>query len=594
MSGAWCSSISGCSMRHPASSRRCVVLALMLAAPAGAQAQAISQGFELERQGHADQAATLYFSVLRGEPANLPALLGLERVLTPLGRIVELLPLAERALTADTTSGVRSVALRTYAALDMRDSAAALVRRWVAARPGDPAPWREWAIALEDHQRFEDARNVLLLGRRTLGTPGALAIELAELGQRTGDWQTAAFEWAGAADASPSQLPNAVSQLDDAPADQRDRVIRTLTPSAATPTARRIAAELLLGWGQPDRGWDVLAGTLDPPTPEAAMALRRFAARAAGSSPGVRRVRGLALARLADLLPGPMGAQARADAARALLDAGDREAARAILMKLAADPAAPRDALALAQLAMVEGLIADGQLDSAAAGLTRLDRDGAASGDDRERLRHALVGAWIRVGQLDKADQALGADSSVEAAALHGWILLYRGSLKEAIAAFRTAGPYAGDRDATTARTAMLALLEQVETPESPELGAALLQLARGDSSGAVAALRRAADKLPSGRGRPDVLLVAGRIASLLGGQEGTAADLFGAVVQQGGSGAAAPAAELELARILLRRARPADAVAHLEHLILTYPESAVVPEARRELERAKGAIPRS
>jgi len=583
-------------MRHRTNNRRIVLLAITLvAAPAAGRAQAISQGFELERQGHADQAATLYFGVLRGEPANLPALLGLERVLTPLGRIAELLPLAEHALTVDTTSAVRSVALRTYTALDMRDSAAALVRRWVAARPGELTPWREWAIALEDRQRFEDARNVLLLGRRTLGTPGALAIELAELGQRTGDWQTAAFEWAGAADASPSQLANAVSQLDDAPLDQRDRVIRSLTISAATPTARRIAAELLLGWGQPDRGWDVLAGTLDPATPEAAMALRRFAARASRSSPGVRRVRGLALARLADLLPGPMGAQARADAARALLDAGDREAARAVLLKLAGDPAAPREALALAQLAMVEGLISDGQLDSAAAGLARLDRDALASGDDRERLRHTLVAAWIRQGQLDKGDQILGADSSVEAAALHGWILLYRGNLKEAIAAFRTAGPYAGDRDATTARTAMLALLEQVDLPESPELGAALLQLARGDSSGAVAALRRAADKLPSGRGRPDVLLVAGRIAARLGaGQEGTAQDLFNEVVQKGGSGAAAPAAELELARILLRRNRPADAVAHLEHLILTYPESAVVPEARRELERAKGAIPRS
>ena len=32
----------------------------------------------------------------------------------------------------------------------------------------------------------------------------------------------------------------------------------------------------------------------------------------------------------------------------------------------------------------------------------------------------------------------------------------------------------------------------------------------------------------------------------------------------------------------------------NLEHLILSYPGSAVVPEARRELERAKGAIPKS
>jgi tetratricopeptide (TPR) repeat protein len=584
-------------MRHPASSRRLAAVALVIGValrPGVAQAQAISQGFELERQGHADQAATLYIGVLRGEPANLPALLGLERVLPPLGRTSEMLPLVERALIADTGSGVRSVALRTYTALDMRDSAAALVRRWTAGHPGDPAPWREWAIALEDRQHFDDARNVLMLGRRAIGTPGALAIELAELGQRTSDWQTAALEWAGAADENASQFPNAVSQLDDAPADQRDRVIRTLTTSAATPTARRIAAELLVGWGQPDRGWDVLTATLEPPTPEGAAALRRFATRASGSSPGVRRVRGLALARLADLLPGPLGAQARADAARALLDAGDRAAARAVLLKLAGDPSAPREALALAQTAMVEGMIGDGQLDSAAAGLSRLDNEGLASGEDRQRLRHTLAAAWIRTGQLDKAEQALGADSSVDAAALHGWILLYRGNLKEATAAFRAAGPYAGDRDAATARTAMLALLEQVDIPQSPELGAALLQLARADSSGAVSALRHAADKLPRTRGRPDVLLVAGRIAARLSGQEGAAADLFSEVVQKGGAGAAAPAAELELARILLRRARPAEAVAHLEHLILTYPESAVVPEARRELERAKGAIPRS
>jgi hypothetical protein len=65
-------------------------------------------------------------------------------------------------------------------------------------------------------------------------------------------------------------------------------------------------------------------------------------------------------------------------------------------------------------------------------------------------------------------------------------------------------------------------------------------------------------------------------------------------VVLTGGTTAAAPAAELEWARLLLRRQRTTEAIRHLEHLILTYPESAVVPEARRELERAKGAIPKS
>ena len=555
-------------------------------------AQAISQGFELERQGRVEQAAALYASALHGDPASVPALLGLERVLPPLGRLGELLPLVQRALAMDTGAAVRALAVRTFTALEENDSAAALVRRWAAGRPGDPAPWREWAIALEDHQRFEDARNAIMEGRHALGTASALAIEQGELEQRVGDWQAAALAWAAAA-TEPQHLPNAVSQLEDAPADQRDRVVRALTGPSASIPARRIAAELLLGWGQPDRGWTTLEGTLNPTTPEAGLALRRFAERATGSAVAVRRVRGLALALLADILPGPLASRIRAEAARALLDAGDRTAARAVLAKLAGDPTAPADVQALAQSALVDAALAEGELDSAASGLARLEADPRASSEERARLRYGLVDAWIRSGRLDRAENALGADSSVEALALHGWVSLYRGDLKAATDAFRTAGPYAGDRDAVTARTAMLALLEQIDATRSPDLGAALLVLARGDSSGAVAALRRAGERL--GGGRPDVLLLAGRLAARLGGsQEGTAGDLFAEIVRTGGGGAAAPAAELEWARLLLRQARPADAVTHLEHLILSYPTSAVVPEARRELERAKGAIPRS
>src|SRR5256886_9687328 len=132
-----------------------------------------------------------------------------------------------------------------------------------------------------------------------------------------------------------------------------------------------------------------------------------------------------------------------------------------------------------------------------------------------------------------------------------------------------------------------------------PELGSGLSLLARGDSPRAVGALGLAAARLATGEsgggGRPDLLLLAGRVAARLDTlQQGTALALFDEVVSTGGQGAAAPAAELEWARLLERRAQTAEAIRHLEHLILTYPGSAVVPEARRELERAKGAIPRS
>jgi hypothetical protein len=122
--------------------------------------------------------------------------------------------------------------------------------------------------------------------------------------------------------------------------------------------------------------------------------------------------------------------------------------------------------------------------------------------------------------------------------------------------------------------------------------------LAQGDSMRAITSLRLAAGHLETeegGAGRPDILLVAGRVAGRLGPEQQRAAlALFDEVVRTGGQGAAAPAAELEWARLLVRQGQSGDAIQHLEHLILSYPGSAVVPEARRELERAKGAIPRS
>src|SRR4029077_3756044 len=137
-------------------------------------AQAIGQGFELERAGRYDQAASVYFATLRAEPANVSALLGLERVLPPLNRLAELLPAVRRATAASPADvTLRGITVRTYVALNEPDSARAVALRWGAASPRDEAPYREWAMALEDAHRHADARAVLLAGRQALGRPGA-------------------------------------------------------------------------------------------------------------------------------------------------------------------------------------------------------------------------------------------------------------------------------------------------------------------------------------------------------------------------------------------------------------------------------------
>jgi len=351
--------------------------------------------------------------------------------------------------------------------------------------------------------------------------------------------------------------------------------------------ARRIGAEILLTWAQPTAAWAAIQPTLAFPDTEAPAALRRFADLAGAlTTPEGHRVRGLALARWADMVPWSLGARARAEAVRELLDGGDKVAARRVLE-------AHSDPNGIAQAALIQLLIADSQLDIAEERLSAAPA--TLTADDRASLRLALAKARVARGELDRAAAALDDDSSVAAIAQRGWIALYRGDLKSAMEAFRAAGPYALDRAAATDRTAMMAMLQRVQDESSPELGAALLTLARGDSVPAIAALRRAAARLPEQGGRLEVLLLAGQVAAQKGGdQEPTAIALFDEIVRVGGEGAAPPAAELEWARLLVRDGRSAEAIPHLEHLILTYPNSAFVPEARRVLERAKGAIPKS
>lgn len=567
-------------------------MVLLAAADPGrvVRAQALSPGFELERSGRYADAVTVYLGTVRADPVNIPALLGLERTLFVLNRMPELLPLVQRARARSPESGaIRSLELRVYAALNQTDSLEAVARRWAQTAPRSDAPYREWGLALADHRQWDAARRAYLAGRRALGGEGGgtLAIELAELEQRAGNWEAAASEWARAVARSPDAGPNAASQLAETPSALRDRVTRVLTAPEAPVRARRVGAEVLLTWGQPTEAWAVLEPTLADS--EAQTALRRFADLAGAlTTPEGHRVRGLALNRWADLVPSPAAERARAEAVRELLDAGDRVAARQVLE-------GHPDASGAAQAGLVQLLIADGQLDVAE---KRLATGEGLTADDRAQLRLALATARVARGELDRADAALADDSSVAAIAQHGWIALYRGDLKGAMEAFRLAGPYATDRAAATERTAMIALLQHIQGESSPELGASLLTLARGDTAAAIVALRRAASRLPVQGGRLDVLLLAGQVAARAGGgHEATAIALFDEIMRASagaGESAAPPAAELEWARLLVRSGRAAEAIPHLEHLILTYPNSALVPEARRVLERARGVIPKS
>ena len=198
-------------------------------------------------------------------------------------------------------------------------------------------------------------------------------------------------------------------------------------------------------------------------------------------------------------------------------------------------------------------------------------------------------GGGVRLG---RADSLLAADSSVEALALKGKIALFRGDLAGARDLLKEAGPFTGDRPSATRRIGVLGLLQVLDADSLPALGDALFRLERRDSAGAAPALEHVAQGLPPDRGGAELLLLAGQIHNGLGHLV-DAERLYRAALASGAA-AASPAAEFALADLLLKSGRKALAIAALEHLLLTWPTSAVVPQARRLLDVARGAVPSS
>jgi predicted negative regulator of RcsB-dependent stress response len=403
------------------------------------------------------------------------------------------------------------------------------------------------------------------------------------------NWEGAATEWVSAMKQLPGYWLTAVAALAPVPERNRDAVMKVVGRETSL-QSRLLRAALMGHWGDPEGGARGLIAALPPERPAAVEALTQFAdvARAIPSA-GATRARGMALEEIARRSTGLAASRARVEAARAYSDGGDREGARRMLGGVAEDTAAGVASVSAAAT-LIGVLVDDGKVEEAERRLTA-SRKGMPT-DEYQVLNRRVATGWIRAGELDRAERTLQSDSTVEGIALAGRIAIYRGDLVGGVSRLRMAGPYAGTREEATDRTALLALLQPIETDTLVELGAALLSLERRDSAAAAGALERLAGKLPAAKGGAELRLLAGRVHRAQRRNGDAERLLRAAAVEE--APATAPAAELELARLMIGLQRNTEAITLLEHLILTYPTSALVPQARRALDEARGAIPRT
>ncbi|HEX2779384.1 MAG TPA: tetratricopeptide repeat protein [Gemmatimonadaceae bacterium] len=533
-------------------------------------APALLRAMDLEQRGQNREAAAAFRQALHS-PEMIAALLGMERAYAAIGQSDSTLAVADSlAKSHPTETLVQVVRLRSALYARRPAAASAAFAEWARAVPNQVAPYREYAALLLESGRIASADSVIAAAARIPGAARTLAAERARVATARGEWDAAARSWRLAVENGPHLVSAASFALGEAGEGSREAIRAALLAPPVSTRARQLLAELELAWGSPTDAWRALSGLF--PDSAAGAVWSSFAERAEAAEAWIpaREAWRAAMAVRCD-------ADASLRAANASIRGGDSRTALSVLE----DPRCPArgaNAQRVGGALRVRALAAAGRATEATnvlAGLTLND-------EERRILTRDVAWAWVRSGDIGKAKALMGESLADDTTGVRGWLALYEGDLATARAALRESGT--PSTDAVRA----LAILARTRADRSPALGAAFLALARGDTVTAYTQLESAAHAL--GDAEPALLGQAAELRGARGDVTG-AMLLWQRIVDQWEQSADAPAADLALARALAARGDTVGAKARAEHLILTYPNSALVPQARRVLDALASGV---
>ena len=532
---------------------------------AQAQNQLFQRALDLENASRYREAVAAWRAVIAAGAAT-QGILGLERVFTQLGQEDSVLPPIDSALALNPADrAIRGAQLRVLRSMGHDAQARAAFDSWRTIHPRDVAPYHDYASQLLQEGHTAAADTVLQQATATLGSVQGLTIEIAQLRAALGLWGQAAIAWRDALAAELYIESAAIYSLMPAPAAARDSVRGVLAKLPTTAPLKRTLGALELAWGAPRNAWRVLS-TLTA-ADSAYDSWNEFAQDAERA--GAWLVARDAFAAMHKQRP---NASIAMRAAQASISGGDAAAALPLLASaremlqpyVIRTQVLPLQLRALSQLgrgAEAEALLANS-----------VDIEAGA----RKGYARLVAWAWIRGGQIEKARAALAGANGEDEDEVTAWLALYDGNLAKARPGLRR--PVEITAEAVT----VMAFLGRTHADSSRTAGRAFLALARGDSAQAAAGLERAADELPDAA--PFLLGLAARVQAARH-RDPAAIVLWERIVTHFAAAPEAAESDLEWARALARAKNNPGAIERLEHLLLTYPQSALLPQARRELE---------
>ncbi len=554
---------------------------------------ALQRALTAEDKGDSRRAATAYREALQramleanpdGDKLSL-ALLGLERTWADIGVRDSILPIIARVLAIRPTDPLaRAMQLRTMIGLGKEEETRQAFLAWRRAAGNDGAPFREYARVLMAGGRAQAADSILAEAGRLLGSSGAVSGEVAQLHVAMSRWNSAAVSFREALVDQPYLELAAQYALTRAPIAARDSIRTVLSAPPVSLAPRRLLASMELFWGEPRRAWVALSSVRADDSTSAAW--REFAERAefAQAWQVARDVWLAVLDKRGDL-------EAQSRAAQAALKAGDAvgslEIARREPREVVTTPnTKPVDATRRVRVLLPIEIAALGELGRPQEAQKRMEENASKlDATARAAMAPTLVGAWLRSGAVEKAREAVKGSDLMDDDETMGWLALYDGDLvtaRKRLVRAETRRPELVDA---------LGLLARARLDRSVGLGQAFLLLAKRDTLAAAARFAALADS--TGDAAPALLLIASRLENARDSKPGAANlrafALWDRIVKRYAKSPEAPEALLNSARQLAINGDKAAAATRYESLLIDYPESALVPQGRRELEKLKG-----
>jgi tetratricopeptide (TPR) repeat protein len=553
------------------------------------EARRLRTASSAEWRGRLDEAETVLTGLLAGKPTSSGGLFALERILRTRSRVGEILPYVDRYLASrPDASGPRYMKLRVLVEIDSLEAVDDAARAWFEAEPASADPYREVARLIQPVLGGARALEILLEGREALGERGALALEVGDARMRLGDEEGAVREWAVALESPRTDLDGVLRRLERLGGDREalaEPILAVLTRSDASEERRRAAVRVAIDFELPDLARRIAAAGLRGLPREAAPAFLQEVARRADTA-GMADLSLWALTTLQRTVPSVTGdASTEVRLAAAALAVGDTAAAIEAQTRLARalDPGSVERRRAVADLIRVEAQassVAAGTLQQRLSGFRAEFPDAPETDELTAVVASGLATRGDEAAALELVQAAPGPQSELERA----WLLLDGGDLEGGRAALEGALPGLAPTAATEV-IQLMALLDRVSPAAAGVLASAAGRARHGDAVGARELLEAAADEVAEGD-RPALLFQAGLLASQDGDPDG-AAQFFARIEGAHPDSREAAEAMLRHARILSADpARADEARSLLERLILERPRAAVVPDARRELER--------